>query len=165
MPLELPDGTACFVDSNVLYYALVPTPPMSDRCLSLLDRAIAGRISIAVSIPVLSDTIHKVMISEAAQLTGRDRAGMVGYLGRHPEVVSRLVEYVNAMDRLRAVPMSILTVDDELLHYAARVAVRHGLLTNDAMIVALMERNRLTDLVTNDDDFDRVPLLTVWKPR
>ena len=39
------------------------------------------------------------------------------------------------------------------------------LLTNDAMIVALMRRHGVTHLVTNDNDFDRVPGLTVWKPR
>jgi len=26
MPLDVPDGAACFLDANILYYALVPTP-------------------------------------------------------------------------------------------------------------------------------------------
>jgi predicted nucleic acid-binding protein len=135
MPLNLPDGTNCFVDSNILYYALVPTEPVSEHCLKLIERAVAGRVALFVSDQVLSDTIHKVMISEVAQLTGRDRAGMVGYLGKHPEVIARLT------------------------------AVRHRLLTNDATIIALMARHALTHLVTNDDDFDRVPDSIVWKPR
>ena len=37
-----------------------------------------------------------------------------------------------------------------------RVAVQYGLLTNDALIVALMQRHRLNHLASNDDDFDRV---------
>ena len=82
MPLDLPDGTACFVDSNILYYALVPTADVSERCIKLLDRAISGLISISVSVPILSDTIHKVMTSEAAQIAGRDRAGIVGFFGK-----------------------------------------------------------------------------------
>ena len=45
------------------------------------------------------------------------------------------------------------------------ISVEYGLLTNDAMIVALMQRHRLSHLITNDDDFDAVPGLTVWKPR
>ena len=165
MPLNLPDGTACFVDSNILYYALVPTPVVSEPCLALLDRVIAGRIPASVSVPVLSDTIHKVMTSEVAQLTGRDRAGIVGYLRKHPEVIARLVEYPQAMDRLSVLPMSVLPVDEQLLHHAARLAVQYGLFTNDSLIVALMQRHQHTHLVTNDDDFDRVPDLTIWKPR
>ena len=165
MPLNLPDGTACFVDSNILYYSLVPTPVASDHCLKFLDRAISARIIVFVSVPALSDVIHKVMISEAAQIAGRDRAGMVGYLGKHPEIISRLVEYPKAMERLSVVPMNILPADEQLLRDASAIAVKHGLLTNDAMIVALMQRHQLTNLVTNDDDFDGVPGLSVWKPR
>src|SRR5579883_3216262 len=108
MALDLPDGTACFVDSNILYYALVPTPSVSQPCLELLDRAISGYLSLFVSVPVLSDTIHKVMVSEAAQIAGRDRAGMVAYLGRHPEVIRRLTQYPQAIERLAAIPMTIL---------------------------------------------------------
>src|SRR3954464_4671648 len=133
MPLDLPDGTACFVDSNIFYYALVPTPGISEQCVAFLDRALSGHLSLSVSVSVLSDAIHKVMISEAAQLTGRNRAGIVGYLGKHPDLISKLVEYPQAIGRLSAVPMQILPLDDQLLRDAARLAVQHGILTNDAL--------------------------------
>jgi predicted nucleic acid-binding protein len=89
--LNVPDGTACFVDSNILYYALVPTLAVSEHCLALLDRAIAGHVFLSVSVPVLSDTLHKVMTSEAAQLMSRDRAGIVGYLERLTFACSMLI--------------------------------------------------------------------------
>jgi predicted nucleic acid-binding protein len=165
MALDLPDGSTCFVDSNILYYALVSTPTVSEHCIALLDRAIAGHLSVSVSVPVLSDAIHKIMMSEATQLVGRNRSGIVGYLGKHPEIIAQLVEYPQAMPRLSVVPMNTLPVDPELLSDAARLAVQHGLFTNDSLIVALMQRHQLTHLVTNDDDFDRIPGLTLWKPR
>jgi predicted nucleic acid-binding protein len=165
MPLNVPDGSTCLVDSNIFYYALVPTPPFSESCVTLLNRALSGNITLVATIPILSDTIHKVMISEVAQLAKRDRAGIIGYLGKHPEIIGRLVEYPQAMERLKAVPMNILPLDDQLLTNAARLAVAHHLLTNDATIVSLMQRHQLTNLITNDDDFDRVPGLMIWKPR
>ena len=165
MPLDLPDGEACFVDSNIFYYALVPTPIVSVHCLALLDRAIAGRIFIRTSVAVLSDTIHKVMISEVAKIARRDRAGMIGFLNKHPEIIAQLVEYPQAMDRLSVVPMILLDVDVPLLRSATQIAVKEQLLTNDSMIIATMQRHGLKHLVTNDDDFDRLSGITIWKPR
>jgi predicted nucleic acid-binding protein len=86
-------------------------------------------------------------------------------LGKHPEIIARLVEYPQAMERLSIVPMTVLPVDQQLLGQATHIAVQHGLFTNDAMIVALMRRHQLVNLITNDDDFGSVPELTVWKPR
>jgi predicted nucleic acid-binding protein len=126
MPLDLTDGAACFVDSNILYYALVPPAQPSRECIGLLDRAIAKRVSLHVSVSILSDAVHKVMTLEAAQLLGRDRAGIVGYLKRHPEVITRLVEYPSAMTTLNSVPMTVLPVNEGLLHEAAQLAVQHG---------------------------------------
>ncbi len=165
MALELPDGARCFVDSTIFYYALVPTASVSEHCLGFFDRAIASRLTLLAGMAVLSDAVHKVMISEVAQLTGRDRAGMIGYLNQHPEIIARLTEYPQAMERLSVVPMEILPIDAPLLREATHIAVENRLLTNDAVIVALLQRHGLTDLVTNDDDFDGLPGIRIWKPR
>jgi predicted transcriptional regulator len=39
------------------------------------------------------------------------------------------------------------------------------LLTNDAALLAHMQALGMTHLATNDDDFDKVMGITVWKPR
>lgn len=69
------------------------------------------------------------------------------------------------MDRLAAIPMEMLPIDQTILRQASNFAVSHRLLTNDAIIIALMQRHGIVHLVTNDDDFDQVPTITVWKPR
>jgi predicted nucleic acid-binding protein len=61
--------------------------------------------------------------------------------------------------------MVLLAADGPALAQATGVAQQVGLLTNDALIVTLMRRRGLTHLVTNDDDFDAVRNLTLWKPR
>jgi predicted nucleic acid-binding protein len=165
MPLDAPDGTHCFIDATILHYALIPTFDASPFCLAFLDRAIAGHLSLSVSLQVLGDVLHKAMTSEAARLTGRDQNKMVGYLKRHPEVIGQLVEWPLALQRLEVVPMQILPTSIDLFYEVTKIAQTHGLLTNDALIVALMQRHGITHLATNDDDFDRVPGITVWKPR
>jgi predicted nucleic acid-binding protein len=46
----------------------------------------------------------------------------------------------------------------------ANTFVYHGLLTNDAIIVALMAGHGLANLASNDADFDRVPGITRFAP-
>jgi len=52
-----------------------------------------------------------------------------------------------------------------LLQQAAHLSVTHELLTNDAALLAHMQALGITHLATNDDDFDKVTGITVWKPR
>jgi predicted nucleic acid-binding protein len=47
---------------------------------------------------------------------------------------------------------------------AIRVSRKTGLLTNDALMIALMQANGLTKLANNDTDRDRVPGLTRYAP-
>ena len=74
-------------------------------------------------------------------------------------------EFRVAIEELSALPLVLVPVESRDLLQAAAVAQQHGLLTNDALSVALMRAHSLTHLVTNDDDFDLLTDLTVWKPR
>ena len=165
MPLDLPDGTACFVDSNVLYYSLIPVSDLSEMCAKFVDRIISGKLSAYCSVGVLGDAIHKVMMYEIVEKTGRPRSGLIACLKRHPEVIATLKECTDAAQRLVALPLRLLEVNAGLITKAAHVSVDCQLLTSDAAIVALMHEHGIVHLVTNDDDFDRVPGITVWKPR
>ena len=41
---------------------------------------------------------------------------------------------------------------------------RYRLMSNDAIHVATMEKRGISDIATNDPDFERVGWLKVWKP-
>jgi predicted nucleic acid-binding protein len=51
-----------------------------------------------------------------------------------------------------------------MLLTAAAVCQQIGLLTNDGLIVAVMQANGLTKLASHDSDFDRVPGITRYAP-
>jgi predicted nucleic acid-binding protein len=52
----------------------------------------------------------------------------------------------------------------ERIDLAGTVSQHTGLLTNDALVVAVMQANGLTNLASNDADFDRAPGLRRYAP-
>jgi predicted nucleic acid-binding protein len=58
----------------------------------------------------------------------------------------------------------VLTVSPAWIVTAAALSQQTGLLSNDALIVAVMQNHGLTNLASNDTDFDRVPGLTRYAP-
>lgn len=164
MPLDVPDGSISFVDTNILVYHFVENPDFSNDCRNYLRRVVGGQITAVSSETAVADAIHKVMSEEARLLHHLD-SGAIRFLQRHPQEIQKLTAFVQAAEQLERIPIQLLPVDFALLRQATEIAHTHGLLTTDATIVALMQRHGITHLATNDDDFDRVPGITVWKPR
>jgi predicted nucleic acid-binding protein len=51
-----------------------------------------------------------------------------------------------------------------MVSHAADASSQHDLLSNDALVVILMQRHGLTHLASLDADFDRVPGITRYSP-
>ena len=124
-----------------------------------------GEVSAFTSPHIIAECIHKVMLLEASQQFGRSRAGLVGWLKKRPHLIQQIRAHQIAALQFRNLPLTIVPLDLPALELATEVSTSHGLLTNDATIVALICRHQITHLVTKDDDFDAIPGLTIWKPR
>lgn len=161
----LPAGESCFVDANILGYALVELVPLTAPCRAFLDRVAAGEVIAFTSAGAVSDALFKTMVIEVTRRFVPPGGKALTFLQNHPEVIGQLTHYPAAVEGLTRLPLQLLPADWDAIRAGMRISVQQGLLTNDAMIVALMQRHQLTHLVTNDDDFDRVPGLRVWKPR
>jgi predicted nucleic acid-binding protein len=67
---DLPAGAAVFVDANPLVYHFSRHPQFGAACTARLDRIERGDISGYTTIPVLSETAHRLMTLEAITLLG-----------------------------------------------------------------------------------------------
>ena len=162
---DLPDGTFCFVDANIICYHIVQTPLLSDECTHFIERIEQGAIKAFTSAAVVAEAIHKVMLAEAVQQHHLDHRGLAHRLQRHREPIADLSEHRRVPRLIQALSMYVEPVTLALLERAADLSRQYLLLTNDAVTMAVMECLRLSCLVTNDDNFDAVPNLFVWKPR
>jgi predicted nucleic acid-binding protein len=113
---------------------------------------------------VLGDLSHRLMTIEAALLLSRPMTGIANWLRRHPADVQRLVQYGQSLDDLLAIPLPIVPVTGTHVSRARFLSRQYGLLTNDALIVAVMQDHGIAHLASNDADFDRVPGITRYAP-
>ena len=144
---------------------LVDTPPLSEQCAQFVKRVERREVSASTSAVVIAEAIHKVMLAEAVQQYGLDHRGLAHRLQRRPDLIAGLSEHRKVIQLARALAIQVEPITTDTLERVAEISPQHRLLTNDALTVAVMESLGLAHLVTNDDNFDSIPGLTVWKPR
>jgi predicted nucleic acid-binding protein len=161
---DLTAGSVVFIDANTFVYAFVRDPRYGTACQQLLQRIDNKEIQGVASSHVLTETAHRMMTHEASLLTGRPPSGMPNWLKRHPPEVQRLALYRQAIDELTMIGVQILPVGGPTISHAVDISRQFGLLTNDAVTVVVMQDNGLTNLASNDADFDRVAGITRFAP-
>lgn len=165
MIASLPPDQSCFVDANILVYASVELVPLTQQCRAFLQRVAAREITAFTSPCVVADALFKTMVIEVAHRFAPAGTKPLAFLQKHPEVVRQLHHYPLAVEGFAKLPLRLLSADWETIRESTAISRATGLLTNDAMIVAQMRRHQLVHLITNDDDFDAIDDLTLWKPR
>jgi predicted nucleic acid-binding protein len=161
---DLLAGDAVFVDANVLTYHLQPHPRWGLACAQLLLRFDNRELSGYTSTHMLGELAHRLMTLEAMDAFGWPAAGIGNRLRQNPTEVSKLTRFRKAIDQILQSNLRVLTIDPPLFATAAALCQQFGLLTNDGLIVAVMQANGLTRLASNDADFDRVPGIARYAP-
>jgi predicted nucleic acid-binding protein len=161
---SIPSGSSVFLDANVFIYSYAADPKYGDPCTELRERIELKDLQGFLSAALFGEIAHRLMTLEACRTFGWSYAGIVRQLRRHPAEVQKLQEFRKALDEIVAIGINILPVSAQDILLAGDVSLQHGLLSGDALIVAMMRANSLTNLASNDADFDRVPGITRFSP-
>jgi predicted nucleic acid-binding protein len=97
------------------------------------------------------------MTLEACDVFGWPYAGIGRRLRKHPEKVRQLHRFRQALETITATNLNVVTITATSVLRAAELSLQHGLLNNDALILAVMESEGLAQVASTDSDFDRVP--------
>jgi predicted nucleic acid-binding protein len=160
---NLPPNVDIFIDANLLAYFFVRRDTFAQHVAQFLKRAVDDELRIHSSTQVVSDVIHRVMLSEAVRTFKLEPSKAAQYLKTHPERVKALRENLNIPSRVyHELGINILPVTHIELHSSRRFRTEYGLLANDSIIAATMRNNKITHLATNDHDFERVTEIQVW---
>jgi predicted nucleic acid-binding protein len=161
---HIPAATAIFLDANTLIYHFANDPKYGAACTQLLKRMELRQLHGFTSAHVLADVAHRLMTLEAINRMGWPLAGIAARLRKHSTEIPTLSVYRQAIAHIPLLAIQVLPITYPSVEEATLLSQQHELLTGDALIVAVMRQHGLTNLASNDADFDRVPGLIRYAP-
>lgn len=78
--------------------------------------------------------------------------------------IQKLQGFRKALGDIIAIGVQIIAVDAQDILAAGDLSLQHGLLSGDALLLAMMQKCGLVHLASNDADFDRVPGIVRFAP-
>jgi predicted nucleic acid-binding protein len=161
---DLPAGASVFVDANPFIYHCTPEPTFGAVCRVLMERIARREVTAVTSAHVLTNVAHRMMTIEAMQRFSWPEAGIASRLNRHHDQIRTLDRHRQAIDDIGKIGVRVTPVTDRLVAAAAIISQQLGLLSGDALVVAVMQDEGLTHLASHDTDFDRIPGITRFGP-
>src|ERR1017187_9237722 len=157
---DIVNGSTVLVDASVLLYARNRRSP---QCRELLLRCESGAVTGVVTLPTLADFSHRCLVQEAQgyHLVGANPARK---LSDHPDLVRQLNAYAESVRDLLDSALVVAKSHAADFLVALEIQKQHGLLTNDAVNLAIARRHGIKGIVTAGKSFDNVPGLIVYKP-
>jgi predicted nucleic acid-binding protein len=150
-----------FIDTNILVYA---NQRKSDECKKLLRRCALREVKGIVAMPMVADLAYALMIIEARENGWIERANPARALSERPEIVRRLNAYQTQLHEFLGIGLRIepaLRVD---ILGMMSIQREFGLLTNDALLLAIARRVNCRSIASADKAFDRVTGFLVYSP-
>jgi predicted nucleic acid-binding protein len=162
---RIPANVSVMLDANIVIYALFPQIRQHESCRALLERGARDDIQLHLATHAAADVVHRAMVLELlAQGEFQKSAAAVAHLKKNPQAVQALTRYKTILPDLKQARINILPLTYRDLHNSRQYRDDYGLMVNDSIIVAVMKREKIQHLATNDADFERVPGIAVRNP-
>ena len=158
---DLHTGSEVFIDSNIITYHLSGHSIFGGACRNFLKGVERGEYESYVNDVVLSEVLLNFIKSELFRLKGIKPHRVIREIKREPHLIE-LLNFDAVTKLFESLRVEISPVEyncKELVEFISR----YFLLPNDALHVATLKRYGITNIATNDPDFERVEWLKVWK--
>ena len=159
---DIPSGSLCVIDTNVLVYA---EQGVSGQAQRLLRRCSKGELTGILPQPIWQEFSHRLMLTEAAMKYGRLPSNPAAFLAGRPDIVRGLSLYQSKVRNLLGLGLRFESCTQaDLLQSAFALQKRHGLLTNDSIILAMAVRLQADCLASSDRSFQTIAKIAVFAP-
>jgi predicted nucleic acid-binding protein len=161
---NLQTGDAVFLDANILIYHFTNHPQYGMACTLLIERIERKELRGFTSAHCLADVTHRLMTLEAKSKLNWPDSRLAARLKKYHAEIPSLRHYQQATAKVGQLGIRVLPVVENHILTANALSQQFELLTGDALIIALMQQHGLTNLASEDADFDRVPGITRYAP-
>ena len=159
---DIPGGSLCVIDTNVLLYAEQGVSTQAQRLLRRIERR---ELIGVVPQPVWQELTHKLMLAEAMMLGQISGGNPARQLAAKPDVIRRLAIYRDKVAALLTLGLSFETcTKTDFIEKALPLQAQYGLMTNDSVIAAIAIRLEADAVVSADTRFKVVKDLKVYAP-
>lgn len=153
-----------FLDANTLVYHFASHQVFGPAANQLITQIENQQLQGYTSTHVLTEAAHRLMMIEAATLPGWKPTKVKLRLLQNPSALQTLTLFRSAVETVLQSRVQTLVIAPSLIASAAVISQQAGLLSNDALIVAVMQAHALANIASSDADLDRLPGITRYAP-
>jgi predicted nucleic acid-binding protein len=158
---QIKNDEEVLIDTNILVYA---NQRKSDECKKLLRRCAVRDVKGIVAMPVVAELAHALMIIEARENGWIERANPARALSERPQIVRRLNAYQTQLYEFLGIGLRIEPALRADILGMMSIQREFGLLTNDALLLAVARRLNCRSVATADKAFDRASGFLIYSP-
>ncbi len=159
--LQIPHNQTVIIDTNIFVYA---NQRSSEQCIKLLQKCASDEIFGIIPVHILAELTHVLMLAEARDLGLINGANPAKQLSDAPQKVKALNRYEELIRDLLSIGLQLETLQREDFLTAMSIQRKYGLLTNDALFLAVAQRLRVTSIISADKNFRDIQSTILYSP-
>lgn len=154
-----------FIDTNIFLYGAMDYSKYRATCRAFLQNIESGVYLAATSALVLNEIVHKLILAETTKTYRlRSESEAKKLIEDKPETISSLTRVWKTYAVIRAYPLVIYSIDEATMDMAADLSNKYGLFISDASHLAVMKMNGISNIATNDNDYQLAEDICIYKP-
>jgi len=157
----IPSDQIVLIDANIILYA---NQKASAQSVELLERCANHDVIGVLPMHTLAEVMHVLMLAEARDLGIITSGNPAKQLSEKPNLVKSMSRYEFLIWDLLTIGLQIEPVQREDIIQAMSIQRQYGLLTNDAIFLAVGTRLRVNAIASADHAFGNIQGVVLYSP-
>jgi len=159
--LQIPQQQPVIIDTNIFVYAAQRD---SKQCIKLLEKCANDEMFGILPTHILAELTHVLMLAEARDIGLIKGSSPAKQLAENPGKIKALNRYEVLIRDLLSIGLKLESLQREDFLTAMSLQRQYGLLTNDALFLAIATRLRVTAVVSADSIFKNIQGIFLYSP-